>query len=149
MKQNAKNLPSPGGRGQGEGDLTSVSRRLRSEQTDAEKALWLQVRNRRLQGLKFRRQVEIEQYIADFVCFEKRLIVELDGGQHGEDHAIEKDRQRTEFLEGKSFLVMRFWNNEVLKNMEGVLLSILEAANTLTPALSLEGEGEEGRRFYA
>lgn len=120
--------------------LTYLSRSLRRNQTEAEKALWHQLRDRRFRGLKFRRQFEIEGYIADFACLERGLIIEVDGGQHAESE--KRDALRTEFLEGKSFMVLRFWNNEVLKNMEGVLLRIDQAANTLTPSLSLKGEGE-------
>ena len=81
-----------------------------------------------------------EGFIADFVCLESRLIIELDGGQHAEDENARKDIERSAFLEGKGFMVLRFWNNEVLRNTEGVLMSILDAANTLTPTPPV-GEG--------
>lgn len=110
-----------------------LSRKLRQSQTDAELKFWLAVRDRRLAGLKFRRQYQLEGFIVDFACIEKRLIVELDGGQHCEN---ENDVVRDTILEGKGFKVLRFWNNEVLNNMDGVLSSILLTLNPLTPTLS-------------
>ena len=115
-----------------------LARRLRANQTDAEAVLWNRIRNRQIDGHKFARQVPIGAYICDFVCREKQIVIEVDGGQH--DARQERDAQRTRFLEGKGYRVLRFWNNEVLGNIEGVLLMI---RNSLTPALSLKGEGEE------
>jgi very-short-patch-repair endonuclease len=123
---------------------TPLARNLRRNQTEAEKRLWYKLRDRRFLGLKFKRQQTVEGYIGDFVCFEKRLVIELDGGQHAE--MLDYDAKRTEFLEARGFLVKRYWNNDVMTNMDGVLQDIthtLEASNTLTPALSLQGEGEE------
>ena len=97
------------------------ARSLRRKATDAEAKLWQQVRNRRLGGFKFRRQASIGDYIADFVCAEKRLIVELDGGQH----SPEVDALRTARLEALGYRVIRFWNNDVLGNSVGVLETIL------------------------
>ena len=101
------------------------ARALRANQTDAETRLWLRLRDRRLAGAKFRRQAAIGPYIADFACFPARLIVELDGGQHAQD--ADADAARTAWLEGQGFRVLRFWNNDVLANTEGVLERILEA----------------------
>jgi len=101
------------------------ARALRANQTDAEARLWTGLRDRRLAGAKFRRQVAIGPYIADFTCFAARLIVELDGGQHA--HDANADAARTARLEGQGFRVLRFWNNDVLANTEGVLERILEA----------------------
>ena len=101
------------------------ARSLRVTQTDAEQWLWYHLRSRRLQGWKFRRQHEIGRYIADFVCPDAGLIVELDGGQHGEQMIY--DELRTLELEAMGYRVLRFWNNEVLKNVEDVLEVILEA----------------------
>jgi very-short-patch-repair endonuclease len=123
--------------------FTPIARDLRRNQTSAEQLFWLKVKNRKLAGLKFRRQVEIEKYIVDFVCFEKRLIIELDGNYHGYEQVMKQDDQRSEFLEGKGFMVLRYQNDEVMKNIEGVLLDVMQAANTLTPTLSLKGEGEK------
>jgi len=97
------------------------ARKLRRNSTDAEIAFWSRVRNRQLGGYKFRRQVSIGPYIVDFLCLEVGLVVELDGGQHGPD----VDAHRTVFLKAKNFHVIRFWNNDVLLNMEGVLSVVL------------------------
>jgi very-short-patch-repair endonuclease len=84
--------------------------------------IWLAVRNRRLGGFKFVRQETIGPYVADFVCRERKLIVELDGGQHSENN---RDRVRDAFLAAEGYLVLRFWNNDVMKNRDGVLAIIL------------------------
>ena len=118
--------------------LTQIARSLRLNQTEAEKLLWSKLRNRQFMNLKFKRQVAIENYVADFVCFERGLIIELDGGQHNENAA---DRDRSDVLESKGFIVKRYWNNDVMNNMEGVLCDLTDTLNTLTPTLSLEGEG--------
>ncbi|HOO51602.1 MAG TPA: DUF559 domain-containing protein [Alphaproteobacteria bacterium] len=103
--------------------LTSFSRYLRKNPTDAEAKLWRYIRLKQIDGHKFRRQQNIDnRYIVDFVCLEKRLIIELDGGQHTK----EIDRKRTEYVEQQGFEILRFWNNEVMENIEGVLLKILE-----------------------
>ena len=116
--------------------------RLRSEQTDVERAFWLKVRDRRLDGFKFRRQATIGPYVADFLCVEAKLIVELDGGQHSD----EVDAKRTAFLEGQGYRVVRFWNGDVAANIEGVLMTVLDAlhqrSKTLTqPSPAKAGEG--------
>ena len=95
---------------------------LRRNQSDAEQKFWLQVRNRRLRDYKFRRQATIGPFITDFLCAGRMLIVELDGGQHNE----EADASRTRYLEAQGYTVMRFWNNEVLTNMEGALQTVLD-----------------------
>ena len=95
--------------------------------TDAEQLLWKQLRNRNLGGLKFRRQATSGCAIPDFLCAEKRLVVELDGGQHSE----ENDACRTARLEALGFRIIRFWNNDVLENLDGVLVQILTEANAL------------------
>jgi very-short-patch-repair endonuclease len=86
--------------------------------------MWNLLRSRRLEGFKFRRQQPIDRYIVDFVCFSHRLVVELDGGQHDPDDP--REARRTEHLERNGFVVLRFWNNEVVGNREGVCLRILE-----------------------
>jgi very-short-patch-repair endonuclease len=116
--------------------------RLRKEQTDVERALWLKVRDRRLDGFKFRRQATVGPYVADFLCVEAMLIVELDGGQHNE----ETDARRTAFLKESGYRVLRFWNSDVADNMDGVLMTVLEAlhqrSKTLTqPSPANAGEG--------
>jgi adenine-specific DNA-methyltransferase len=101
------------------------AKKLRRDQTDVERKLWLALRDRRLGGKKFRRQVPIGSYIVDFLCLEQKLIVELDGGQHGEQAAY--DDRRTDFLSGEGYRVLRFWNNDAIENFDGVLMTIAEA----------------------
>ncbi len=91
---------------------------LRVRMTDAERKLWFALRDRRFAGFKFRRQVPIGRFIVDFVCFEKRLVIEVDGGQHADSAA---DQRRDRWFAANGFRVMRFWNNEVLSNLEGVM----------------------------
>lgn len=107
------------------------ARRLRHDQTEAERRLWAQLRDRRLNGAKFRRQHPIGHYITDFCCPERGLVVELDGGQHATQ--AEADRRRTAFLIQQGYRVLRFWDNEVMENMEAVLQRIAEALNDPHP----------------
>ena len=100
-------------------EMTAKARELRRNQTEAERALWLQVCNRRLEGNKFRRQQPIGPYVVDFVCFEKKVIIELDGGQHSEQ--IVYDTKRDAWLESQGYRVLRFWNNQLLGDIEAVL----------------------------
>jgi very-short-patch-repair endonuclease len=118
----------------------ATARRLRRDQTNAERALWFRLRDRRLQGLKFRRQVTIGHYIADFCCESQRLIIELDGGQHAERSI--PDAERTAALEAQGYLVLRFWNNDVLRNMDGVLESIVDTLKPVPPHPNPLPEGE-------
>lgn len=104
----------------------NLVRSLRHNQTDAEAKLWTNLRAKRFDGIKFRRQQPIENYIVDFVSFETKLIIEIDGGQHSEFPVIEKDEKRTKWLESQGYQLMRFWNNDVLENLDGVLLIIKE-----------------------
>jgi lysyl-tRNA synthetase class 2 len=104
---------------------TSFARRLRRDQTDAERVLWFRLRDRRLNGLKFKRQVPIDKYIVDFCCADARLIIELDGGQH----ATRDETNRTAIVEAMGYVVLRFWNNDVLSNTDGVLEEILKTVN--------------------
>jgi very-short-patch-repair endonuclease len=112
---------------------------LRRSGTDAEQALWYRLRTGRLDGLKFRRQHLVPPYIVDFYCEACRLVVELDGSQHGD----QVDRNRTRFLGAKGLKVLRFWDNGVLQQMDAVLEAILRTAHdrTLTPTPLPEGEG--------
>jgi len=115
------------------------ARRLRATSTDAERKLWSLLRAGRLGELKFRRQHPIPPYTVDFLCVAARLVIELDGSQHGEDI----DRTRTQFLESKGFVVLRFWNNQVLTEIEAVAEAILKVATSspLTPTPLPSGEG--------
>jgi len=121
------------GREAGEGQISMrgpdrgkvrIERKLRGQLTDAERKLWYALRDRRLDGFKFVRQEAIGPYIVDFACREKNLIIEVDGGQHA-DNA--RDVRRDAHLARECYRVMRFWNNDVLANREGVLLTILDA----------------------
>ena len=100
--------------------------KLRASLTDAERKLWYALRDRRLQGLKFRRQHAEPPYILDFYCAEARLVIEVDGGQHN----VEVDATRTAALEAKGLLILRFWNNEVLQNLSGCVDAIVRTAET-------------------
>jgi very-short-patch-repair endonuclease len=102
--------------------LTPKAKALRRNPTEAERKLWQRLRARQMEGVKFRRQQPIEDYIVDFVCLKKRLIIEVDGGQH----AIERQRDmaRDTCLNRNGFKVLRFWNHDVMKNLEGVLETI-------------------------
>ena len=113
------------------------TKKLRSDMTDAERKLWYYLRARRFLDWKFRRQVPLGRYVVDFLCEEARLIVEVDGGQHAE--RIESDLERTRWLMSQGYAVFRFWNNDVLGNIEGVLA-------TLSPALS-QGRGRKPAAF--
>ncbi|OGF02896.1 MAG: ATP-dependent helicase HrpA [Candidatus Doudnabacteria bacterium RIFCSPLOWO2_02_FULL_49_13] len=101
---------------------TVIARKLRNTLTDAEKHLWYILRAENL-GYKFRRQAQIGNYIVDFVCYDKRLIIEIDGGQHFENM---EDKARDTWLRSEGFTVLRFWNNEVLENRDAVLEKIVE-----------------------
>lgn len=121
-------------------DALANARALRAASTVAEQRLWYRLRAGRLSGLKFRRQHPIPPCIADFCCVSARLIVELDGSQHGGM----VDSERVAYVRGQGFKVMRFWNNDVLQRTEAVLEEILQAAQerTLTPDPSPIGRGE-------
>jgi very-short-patch-repair endonuclease len=107
----------------GEGVVVSRARQLRRTMTDAERKLWFAVRDRRFEHVKFRRQVPVGPYIADFLCHAHRLVVEVDGGQHGSAC----DAARDQWFVRNGFRVLRFWNNDVLTNTAGVLAAIIEA----------------------
>ena len=96
------------------------SRQLRKNMTLQEKKLWSVIRNRQFFGYRFRRQFPIGQYIVDFICREKKIIIEIDGGQHNEDINVYYDNRRTEYLIAEGYKVIRFWNNEVLNNLDGI-----------------------------
>jgi very-short-patch-repair endonuclease len=101
--------------------LIAYAKVLRGDSTDAERMLWSQIRAKRLDGLKFRRQHPIGKYIVDFVCLEKKIIIELDGGQHSAPERKEYDRERDNWLEKEGYKVLRFWNNDVLLNIKRAL----------------------------
>lgn len=111
---------------------SAIPRFLRQNSTGAEKCLWQHLRNRRLAGWKFRRQTPIGPYVVDFVCQEQKLIVEVDGGHH--EAQAEDDKLRTAWLESQGFRVIRFWNNEVMTNLDGVIAVILETSEHPHPS---------------
>jgi adenine-specific DNA-methyltransferase len=120
------------------------ARNLRRSQTDAERRLWARLRDRRLTGVKFSRQVPIGPYFVDFCCRELKLIVELDGGQHATQGPY--DAERTAFLERLGYRVVRFWDNDALANTEGVLIRILEALAIRPSPRPSPRRGEGGGR---
>ena len=101
-------------------NLKQNARYLRKNMTPQERKLWNILRNRQFHGYRFLRQYIIDEYIVDFICCEKNLIIEIDGGQHNEDKNIIYDIKRTKFLEEKGYKIVRFWNNEVDDNIDGV-----------------------------
>jgi very-short-patch-repair endonuclease len=122
--------------------LRQRARSLRSAATDAERKLWASLRAHRLRGWKFRRQQPIGPYVVDFICFERRLIVEVDGSQHAQ--MLDRDAVRDAFLNKRGFLVLRFWDNDVLKETAAVLDWIAQVAllHTPSPPPSPTGVGE-------
>ena len=120
---------------------TKRARHLRSHMTDAELRLWSALRRRQLDGQRFRRQVPLGRFVVDFACYDARLVVEVDGGQHGERQ--DDDAARTDWLESKGFRVLRFWSDEVLENLEGVLAAIREAVAAYPPPQSSPTRGED------
>ena len=113
-------------------------RELRRNATEVEKRLWSRLRNHHLNNIKFRRQTPIGRYIVDFVSESEKLIVELDGGHHAQQ--TEADAERTQTLESMGYIVIRFWNNEVIKSIDGVLMEILNTARSAKPL----SHGERG-----
>jgi adenine-specific DNA-methyltransferase len=107
------------------------ARQLRRNQTDAERVLWARLRDRQLCGAKFRRQHPIGPFVADFCCTQRKLVVELDGGQHSIQ--VSADQKRSSFLENQGCRVLRFWDHEVLRNTDGVLERIAEALSNPYP----------------
>jgi very-short-patch-repair endonuclease len=101
--------------------LTPLAKNLRKGTTDTERLLWRHLRTKHMGELKFRRQQPIGPYIVDFVCFEKKIIVELDGGQHAQPEQKQNDSTRDQWFEAQGYKVLRYWDNEVLTNIQGVL----------------------------
>jgi very-short-patch-repair endonuclease len=123
------------------------ARKLRHEMTDAERKLWWHLRRIPIEGTHFRRQATIGPYFADFACHEKRVVVEVDGGQHNQPSHIPADAKRTEDLKSRGYRVLRFWNHEVLKNIEGVMESIYAAVREAgPPPLTPPRRASRGRR---
>ena len=128
---------------------TRLARHLRRNMTDVERHLWRRLRDRQVKGFKFRRQHPFREYVLDFVCLEAKVVIELDGSQHFDTQS--HDAVRTSQLEAAGFQVLRFWNNEVLSNIEGVLEIVWRALpEEIRPPPSrpspLQGEGENSVR---
>ena len=109
------------------------ARRLRRDMTDAERKLWRRLRDVPTDGSHFRRQATIGPYFVDFACHGKQLAIELDGGQHGEAAQLARDAKRDEYLRANGYRVLRFWNNDVMANIDGVLEMIAEAMSAAAP----------------
>ncbi len=119
---------------------TARSRELRQNPTEAERKLWLHLSARKLKGVRFNRQFPVGQFICDFVSRQRKLVIEIDGGQHACNS--EYDAQRTRFLEAHGFSVIRFWNNEVMDNLDGVLDVIARTLDNMpSPSPSRRREG--------
>lgn len=112
--------------------LIRYARILRKNLTREERILWHNLRSRNFLGYKFRRQEPIGKYIVDFLCYEKKLIIDLDGGQHNQDDKIKKDNKRDAYLRKNGFKILRFWNNEVMDNLNGALMKIKEELESLS-----------------
>lgn len=118
--------------------ITERARKLRNNPTEAEKKLWQALKESNL-GTKFRRQYPIGPYFADIVCKEKMVVIEIDGGQHNPL----SDKNRTDYIEAKNYRIIRFWNNDVLGNIEGVMTQIINTLNTPPLPPRMRGDSQE------
>ena len=126
------------------------AKELRQSETEAEQVIWSWLRAKRLKGVKFRRQEPVGIYVVDFVSFEKKLIIEIDGWQHNIEVNKSNDKVRTEWLKSQGFRVIRFWNNEVSSNLDGVIAQIQEAIEEHPlPDPLLEARGRNTFAFKA
>ena len=125
--------------------LRTNARALRKNSTDAERILWFELRDHRLNGAGFRRQVPIDNYIADFTCHAAKLVIELDGGQHYSNRGEQADAARSAVIEAKGFQVLRFSNHDVMTNRVGVLETITTAIAERAPTLTLPRKRERGQ----
>lgn len=116
------------------------AKELRKNSTDVEKIMWEILRAKKFLGLKFKRQQPIGKYVVDFVCFDKKLIIELDGGQHNENENIINDNVRTKYLESLGYKVIRFWNNEITENIDGVVENIISSLDSVEKKLKRGGK---------
>ena len=130
------------------------ARQLRRAMTDAERKLWWRLRELPVDHTHFRRQATIGPYFADFACHQCKLVVEIDGGQHNLSDGMAADVTRTTFLESRGYRVLRFWNNDVLQNIDGVMQRIFDALNSpisaapppLTPPRHAQARGGRGKQ---
>jgi very-short-patch-repair endonuclease len=129
--------------------LKQLRRELRRNQTEAEKILWAKLRNKQFFGMKFFRQYSIGSYILDFYCPAKKLAIELDGGQHNQSENKEYDADRSEYLKAHSIDVIRFWNHEVLIDVQGVLDELaLKVTPNNPPSSPLKLRGDQRKGLY-
>jgi 5-methyltetrahydrofolate--homocysteine methyltransferase len=125
--------------------LTAVAKKLRRNATVGEQLLWFHLRNRKVDGHKFKRQHPIGRYVVDFVCTDKKLVIEVDGSTHLSEEAINRDRNRQKWLEENGYVVMRFWGDEVKNDIMSVLERIRVKSSILpshNPSLAREGSNE-------
>jgi len=126
--------------------MRTISKDLRKRATVSENRLWSFLKDRQLDGVKFRRQEPIGRYIADFLSYERKLIIELDGSPHLEIENQEQDKERGEWLKSQGYTILRFWNRQVIRNMEGVLAEIRRRTNRPSPRSSPARGEDEGKR---
>ncbi|GAB1719304.1 MAG: hypothetical protein NTAFB09_10350 [Nitrosospira sp.] len=126
--------------------LQASAREMRQAPTDAEARMWHFLRNRRMAGWKFRRQHPIAKYIVDFICIDAGLVIELDGGQHADLLTQQADEKRNAFLAERNLRVLRFWNNDVLRQTEAVLERILLELDGVSPSPQPSPRGGEGAK---
>ena len=129
----------------GQPDYLDIKRRLRSNMTGPEARLWSRLRARQLQGLKFRRQHGIGPYIVDFYCPEQSLVIEVDGDSHADADQVVKDKQREQYLQSLGLRVIRYINDDIVKNLDGVLEDLAEriSSRSTSPRPSLPRRGKE------
>ena len=125
--------------------MNEAARTLRRNQTDTERKLWHHLRDRRMDGWKFRRQHPVGPYVLDLYCANAQLVIEIDGGQHDDDEHRKHDEKRTDYLVSQGLKVMRFWNNEVMENTMAVLEAIREALGPSPQPSPRGGRGGRGR----
>jgi very-short-patch-repair endonuclease len=131
-----------------ENPITRAAKELRRRQTETEKRLWFKLRDNQACGVKFRRQEPIGKYIVDFVNYENKLIIEVDGNHHTETEVKINDADRTRWLKSEGFKILRFWNSEIMRNLEKVIEKIkenLQQENSPSPNLSHLGRGKWGK----
>jgi very-short-patch-repair endonuclease len=118
----------------------ATANKLRANSTAAEDILWRRLRRMNVEGSHFRRQVVIGPYIADFACLAKRLIIEVDGSQHGDEDGLKRDEVRTQWLQSEGYRVIRFWNNDVMSKTDAVMDAIYNATAVTPPRLPSAGD---------
>jgi len=134
-----RDRPRSGQGGEVMSSTTTRARALRNTMTLQERRLWLRLKQLRAEGFHIRRQAPFRGYYLDFVCFDRRVVIELDGGVHGEDVQASRDRVREEVLKREGFEVVRFWNHQVHENIDGVMYTIRSVLAEASPTRPLRG----------